>query len=286
MNTTILLTVITLSLLGIVLAVILYFVAEKFKVYEDPRIDDVEALLPGANCGGCGYPGCRGLADAIVKAETMDNLFCPVGGNDTMQSIAKTLGREAAAKDPMVAVIRCNGTLANRKKLNKYDGAPSCAITSATYSGETGCQFGCLGFGDCANVCNFDAIKIDQTTGLPNIDEEKCTACGACVKACPKVIIELRKKGPKNRRIFVSCINKDKGAVARKACGSACIGCGKCVKTCPFDAIVLENNLAYIDFTKCKSCRKCVEACPTSAIWEVNFPAKPKSESAASAAEV
>lgn len=286
MNTTILLTVITLSLLGIVLAVILYFVAEKFKVYEDPRIDDVEALLPGANCGGCGYPGCRGLADAIVKAETMDNLFCPVGGNDTMQSIAKTLGREAAAKDPMVAVIRCNGTLANRKKLNKYDGAPSCAIASATYSGETGCQFGCLGFGDCANVCNFDAIKIDQTTGLPNIDEEKCTACGACVKACPKVIIELRKKGPKNRRIFVSCINKDKGAVARKACGAACIGCGKCVKTCPFDAIVLENNLAYIDFTKCKSCRKCVEACPTSAIWEVNFPAKPKSESAASAAEV
>ena len=286
MNTTILLTVITLSLLGIVLAVILYFVAEKFKVYEDPRIDDVEALLPGANCGGCGYPGCRGLADAIVKAETMDNLFCPVGGNETMLTIAKSLGREAAAKDPKVAVIRCNGTFAHRKTINMYDGAPSCAIASATYSGETGCQFGCLGFGDCVNVCNFDAIKIEPTTGLPFVNEEKCTACGACVKACPKVIIELRKKGPKSRRVFVSCINKDKGAIARKACGSACIGCGKCVKTCPFEAITLENNLAYINFEKCKLCRKCVEACPTSAIWEVNFPAKPKSENATSVAEL
>lgn len=281
MNTTILLTVLTLSLLGIVLAVILYFVAEKFKVYEDPRIDDVEALLPGANCGGCGYPGCRGLADAIVKSESMDELFCPVGGNETMQVVAKSLGREAAAKEPMIAVIRCNGTKANRKSVNIYNGAPSCAVASATYAGETGCQFGCLGFGDCVSVCSFDAIKIDSETGLPVVDQDKCTACGACVKACPKVIIELRKKGIKGRRIFVSCINKDKGAVARKACGAACIGCGKCVKTCPFEAITLENNLAYIDFNKCKLCRKCVEVCPTNAIWEVNFPpAKPKVENA------
>lgn len=285
MNTTILLTVITLSLLGIVLAVILYFVAEKFKVYEDPRIDDVEALLPGANCGGCGYPGCRGLADAIVKAETMDNLFCPVGGNDTMQSVAKTLGREAAAKEPLVAVVRCNGTRINRKQVNIYNGAPSCAVAAATYSGETGCQYGCLGFGDCVTACNFDALMMNETTALPIVNEEKCTACGACVKACPKTIIELRKKGPKSRRIFVSCISKERGAIARKACNAACIGCGKCVKTCPFDAITLENNLAYIDFEKCKLCRKCVEACPTSAIWEVNFPPKPKPESVASTAE-
>lgn len=278
MNTTILLTVIMLSLLGVALAVVLYFVAEKFKVYEDPRIDEVEALLPGANCGGCGYPGCRGLSDAIVKAETMEGLFCPVGGNETMLTIAKHLGREAAAKDPMVAVLRCNGAKAVRKSVNTYNGAPTCAIASATYAGQTGCQYGCLGFGDCVNVCNFGAMKMDEITGLPLIDEEKCTACGACVKACPKVIIELRKKGPKGRRVFVSCINKDKGAVAKKACGVACIGCGKCVKTCPFEAITLENNLAYIDFNKCKLCRKCVVVCPTSAIHEVNFPPRPKEE--------
>lgn len=275
MNTTILLTVITLSLLGIVLAVILYFVAEKFKVYEDPRIDEVEAMLPGANCGGCGYPGCRGLSDAIVKSDAMDGLFCPVGGNSTMQAIAKHLGREAAANEPMVAVLRCNGTKAVRKSLNTYNGAPTCAIASATYAGQTGCQYGCLGFGDCAVSCSFGAIVMDDATGLPIIDEEKCTSCGACVKACPKMIIELRKKGPKGRRVFVSCINKDKGAVARKACSSACIGCGKCVKTCPFEAITLENNVAYIDFNKCKLCRKCVVVCPTSAIHEVNFPPRP-----------
>jgi len=202
-----------------------------------------------------------------------------------MLTIAKHLGREAAAKDPMVAVLRCNGTKQVRKDVNTYDGAPTCAIASATYAGQTGCQYGCLGFGDCVNVCNFGAMRMDEQTGLPVIDEEKCTACGACVKACPKVIIELRKKGPKGRRIFVSCINKDKGAVAKKACGAACIGCGKCVKTCPFEAITLENNVAYIDFNKCKLCRKCVAVCPTAAIHEVNFPPKPKEEAPEAQAE-
>ena len=116
---------------------------------------------------------------------------------------------------------------------------------------------------------------MDPETGLPVVDEEKCTACGACVKACPKQIIELRNKGPKGRRVYVACRNQDKGAVARKACLAACIGCGKCVKTCPFEAITLENNLAYIDYTKCRMCRKCVVECPTGAIHEVNFPPRP-----------
>ena len=140
------------------------------------------------------------------------------------------------------------------------------------YGGETGCTFGCLGYGDCEKACNFGAIKVNPETGLPEVDEDKCTACGACVKACPKNIIELRKKGPKSRRVFVSCVNKDKGAVARKACINACIGCGKCAKECPFEAITVENNVAYIDYTKCRMCRKCVAVCPTGAIHELNFP--------------
>lgn len=274
MNETLLFTILVLVGLGILSAVILYFVAQKFKVYEDPRIDQSEAMLPGANCGGCGFPGCRGLATALVEQEDISALYCPVGGTATMKAVADYLGKAAPEKEPAVAVVRCAGSFCNRPRTNSFNGADSCAVVASLYGGETGCTWGCLGKGDCVVVCNFDAIHINPETGLPEVDAEKCTACGACVKACPKMVIELRKKGVKDRRIFVSCINKDKGAVARKACAVACIGCGKCVKTCPFEAITLENNVAYIDYKKCKLCRKCVSECPTGAIWEVNFPPK------------
>lgn len=264
----------TLSLggIGAISAIILYLVAQKFKVYEDPRNGQVEAVLPGANCGGCGYPGCGGFAAACVKADSLDGMLCPVGGAPVMAKIAAILGMEAGEVTPKVAVVRCNGNCANRKKTNHYDGASSCAIEAALYSGETGCSYGCLGNGDCEHACSFGAIRINPETRLPEVDEELCTACGACVKACPKGIIELRNKGPKSRRMFVSCVNKDKGAVARKACSAACIGCGKCAKECPFDAITITNNLAYIDFQKCRLCRKCEAVCPTGAIHSVNFP--------------
>jgi Na+-translocating ferredoxin:NAD+ oxidoreductase RNF subunit RnfB len=254
-------------------------VAEKFKVEEDPRIDDVEKELPGANCGGCGQAGCRAFAQFCVESEDLDKCFCPVGGNDVMQKIAAALGREVAVKEPMVAVVRCNGNCENRPKTNEYGGHQSCRVKAALYSGDTGCSFGCLGCGDCVAACQFGAIEMDPATGLPVVDEEKCTACGACVKACPKAIIELRNKGRRNMRVYVSCVNKDKGAVARKACKAACIGCGKCAKVCPFEAITVENNVAYIDYTKCKLCKKCVAECPTGAIHAVNFPvikAKPE----------
>ena len=272
MNEALLFTIIVLVGLGVVAAVILYFVAQKFKVYEDPRIDQSEALLPGANCGGCGFPGCRGFATALVEQEDISALFCPVGGGDTMRAVASLLGKAAPEKEPAVAVVRCAGSYCNRARTNEFVGADSCAVVASLYGGETGCAWGCLGKGDCVVVCRFDAIFINPETGLPEVDQEKCTACGACVGACPKAIIELRKRGVKGRRIFVSCVNRDKGAVARKACGVACIGCGKCVKSCAFEAITLENNLAYINPEKCKLCRKCGVECPTGAIWEVNFP--------------
>jgi RnfABCDGE-type electron transport complex B subunit len=258
--------------MGALSALILYLAAQKFKVFEDPRINLVEEALPAANCGGCGFPGCRAFAEALVKADDISDLNCPVGGADVMAEVAKILGKEVGKADPLVAVLRCNGTCELRPRNNKYEGATSCAAAALLYGGETGCSYGCYGLGDCVKACAFDAMHMDEETGLPVINEDNCVACGACVEACPKDIIELRKKGPKGRRIFVSCVNKEKGAVAKKACSVACIGCGKCVKECPFDAITLENNLAYIDYEKCRLCRKCVVVCPTHAIHEINFP--------------
>ena len=275
MTNTIVLTIVILTLVGLVLALVLFWVAKKFKVEEDPRIDEVEKVMPGANCGGCGFAGCRAFADAAVKAPNLDSMYCPVGGDNVMKKVAGILGYEVKAHAPKVAVVRCSGSCAYRPKTNVYDGVRSCKVKAALYSGDTGCPYGCLGCADCVEACQFGAISMDPETGLPVVDESRCTSCGACVKACPKGIIELRNKGPRSMRVFVSCVNQDKGGVARKACSVACIGCGKCAKVCPHGAITVENNLAYIDFTKCKLCKKCVAECPTGAIHAVNFPVIP-----------
>ena len=278
MNTTVIYAILSLSAIGIFFAVILFFIAQKFKVEEDPRIDKVEDALPGVNCGGCGYPGCRHFAEACLKAKDLSCLNCPVGGNETMSAVAKILGLEATEQTPVIAVVRCSGSPDKRPRTTIYDSVKTCVIASTVYDGDTDCEFGCLGLGDCVTVCNFDAIHMNEKTGLPEVDEKKCTGCNACVVACPKNIIELRNKGPKARRIFISCVNKEKGGIARKSCSVACIGCMKCVKECPFDAIKIENSLAYIDFEKCKLCRKCVAVCPTGAILETNFPPRKQTE--------
>lgn len=273
----ILIAVLVLGAIALVAAVILYIVSKKFAVQEDPRIAQVVEILPGANCGGCGFAGCGGLAEALVKgadAGSIEGIRCPVGGDPVMGKVADLLGMAVANTEPMVAVVRCNGTCTNRPRIAEYDGLRTCQAMNANGSGETGCGFGCLGCGDCTKACAFDAIHMNPETGLPEVDEEKCTSCGACTKACPRHIIELRKKGPKGRRVYVQCVNKDKGAVARKSCTAACIGCGKCQKVCKFDAITIENNLSYIDFNKCRMCTKCVDECPTGAIIKVNFPVK------------
>lgn len=272
MSASLIWTVVILTCLGLLLAVLLYLLAKKFKVDEDPRIDDVEKTMPGANCGGCGFAGCRAFAEAAVKSDTLDGIFCPVGGNDVMKKVAAILGREVKDKAPMVAVVRCNGTCEFRPKTNVYDGVSSCKVKAALYAGDTACAYGCLGCGDCVSACEFGALSMDPETGLPVVDESKCTSCGACVKACPKNLIELRAKGPRGMRVYVSCMNHDKGPVAKKACAASCIGCGLCVKTCTHNAISLTDNLAYIDFEKCKLCRECEAVCPTGAIHGVGFP--------------
>ena len=281
----ILIAVIVLGAIALVASVVLYAVSKKFAVKEDPRVGQVLEVLPGANCGGCGFAGCGGMADALVKGAdlgSIDGLTCPVGGSAVMGQVADLLGMAVANADPMVAVVRCNGSCEHRPRTVVYDGMRTCLAVNATCAGETDCGFGCLGCGDCVAACQFGAISMDSETGLPVVDEEKCTACGACAKACPRRIIELRKKGPKGRRVYVQCVNKDKGAVAKKACAVACIGCGKCQKVCRFEAITVENNLAYIDFNKCKLCTKCVDECPTGALVKVNFPVRaPKPEATA-----
>jgi len=265
-------TILSLSGIGIVAAVILFLVAKKFNVEEDPRIDKVEEALPATNCGGCGYPGCRSFAEACVKSEDMDGLHCPVGGNDVMQNVAAILGKHVEEKDRYIAVLRCSGSFEHRKKTNVYDGTQSCAVAASLYGGDTGCAYGCLGMGDCVEACDFEAMYMDEKTGLPVVVEDACTACNACVTTCPKDILQLWPQGKKNRRIYVACMNEEKGA--KKNCAVACIGCSKCVDDCKFDAITVENHLAYIDYDKCKLCRKCVDSCPTEAIHEYNFPPK------------
>ncbi|MCD7721440.1 MAG: Fe-S cluster domain-containing protein [Prevotellaceae bacterium] len=272
----ILIAVIVLAAIGLVASAVLYLVSKRFAVREDPRIAQVAALLPQANCGGCGYPGCQGFATACVKAAdkgSLEGYLCPVGGGEVMTKVADTLGMTVEQTAPRLAVVRCNGTCENRPRLAEYDGRRSCHIVQMTGMGETGCPWGCLGCGDCVAACQFGALRMNTETGLPEVDESLCTACGACQKACPRGIIELRLAGPKGRRMVVLCNNKDKGAVANKVCKASCIGCGKCVKVCDkFEAITLDKNLAYIDASKCRLCRKCEQECPRHVIHAFNLP--------------
>lgn len=263
---TFLLTVALLGMLGFIGSLILYFTSKRFHVDEDPRIDEICSLLPGANCGGCGFKGCRDFATRCVKQENVDGLFCPVSGQDGMSAIAAVLGVKAKAHARKVAVLKCAGSCQARPAIHEYMGVRSCAVMDSTGVGTTGCSFGCLGCGDCVAVCQFGALSMNPETGLSEIDAARCTACGACVAECPRHLIELRPAGKNDRRVWVACSSRDKGAVARKVCSASCIGCGKCSRECPCGAIEVKDNLAYINPALCSACGKCVEVCPTKAI--------------------
>lgn len=281
MSQVILYSVITLGSVAALFSVILYVVAQRFAVEEDPRIQEVNELLPGINCGACGFPGCPGMAQALVSGADggdISHLSCPPGGAETMAKIGTYFGLDVGATKETVAVLRCGGSCQHAPASNTYDGPASCAVAHSTYAGESGCPFGCLMHGDCEVACPFDAISMSQETGLPVVDQEKCTSCGACVRACPRMLFQIRPVGRRNRRVFVNCRNTEPAVVARKNCAVACIGCSKCKKVCDeiVQAITITDNLAYIDPDKCIACGKCVPVCPTNAILATFEPPQPK----------
>ncbi len=260
--------VIALGVIAFLSAMVLYFVSQKFKVEENPKIDEIEQILPGANCGACGKAGCRNFAEACVKAdaEGFKNLYCPVGGASTMKKVADSLGFVATEKEETVAVLKCNGTCQNAPAKLAYDAPVSCRLANLISVGQSGCPNGCLRQGDCVKACPFGALSINPETGIPQVDENKCTSCGACVKMCPRGLFEIRPKGKNGQRVYVACSNKQKGAVARKNCSAACIGCMKCTKIC--DKIKVENNLSYIptSVSAQEFGAELVKTCPTGAI--------------------
>ncbi|MCC8117200.1 MAG: RnfABCDGE type electron transport complex subunit B [Bacteroidales bacterium] len=269
-------SIVLLGSIGAVGAVALNQVAKRFHVEEDPRIDEVEARLPGANCGGCGCKGCRDFAVTCVQRGDLTDLYCPGAGAEGMKRIAAILGLDAVAADPKIAVLHCAGTPDTKTKLDaQYQGPRNCAIMNLTV-GDYACLNSCLGCGDCVAACRFNAISIPEGSTIPVVNADNCTGCGLCVKACPRNLIELRPVGKLQRRVWVACSNCQKGGIARKQCTVACIGCGICVKTCPFEAITITNNLAYIDPAKCKTCGKCIPVCPMGAIHSHNVKVVPK----------
>lgn len=254
-------SLLVLGVAGTVAGAGLLIASKKFHVEKDERIEKVLELLPAANCGGCGYPGCAALAEAIVKGEASIN-SCPVGGNDTAKMIAEFLGVEFSSTTKKIAKIRCNGTFNNCEDKYEYDGPKDCHSIVLLAGGTKYCSYGCVGAGSCVTACKFNAIYIGGD-GIPVVDGDRCTACGACVKACPRGLIEIL---PVDKHFIVKCRSLDKGTDVKNFCKVACIACKLCEKNCPEVAITVSNNIAYIDAVKCNNCGKCEEVCPTKAI--------------------
>ncbi|NOY53664.1 MAG: RnfABCDGE type electron transport complex subunit B [Deltaproteobacteria bacterium] len=253
--------ILSLGGLGVLAAFGLGVASKKFAVKVDPKQEAILEALPGANCGGCGFPGCSGMAEAMVKGSAPIS-GCPVGGGETAGVIAKILGVEAETRDPVVARLLCKGGHAAAKEKYTYHGVSDCRAAALVAGGSKACGYGCLGFGTCMRACPFDAITMSPD-GLPVIDESKCTSCGNCVAACPKKIIQLL---PIHKKVTVLCSSHDKGAAVKKICTVGCIGCSLCKKVCPFEAIEMDRFLARVIPEKCRQCGLCVAKCPTKVI--------------------
>ncbi len=260
---TILLSLLVMGGLGIFFALFLLISYKKLSVEEDPRVKEIEEILPGANCGACGFPGCAAYAEAIVLEGAPVNRCAP-GGADVAEKIGKIMGVQAEAKEPMVAHLMCQGSPDVALQRSIYIGEASCRVADFTTKGNKACTYGCLGFGDCVRVCPFNAIYMGEDN-LPKIIEENCTGCGLCVKECPRGVLALV---PRDQKTFVACVNKDKGAISRKVCKVSCIGCGLCVKKAPEGSMMLKDNLAVIlDYKQVdRKAEEVYSVCPRKAI--------------------
>lgn len=259
--TVVIISLAVVAIVGLVVGLLLGVASIKFAVEVDEKEAAILAALPGNNCGGCGFPGCSGLAEAIAQGKAAVNT-CPVGGEPVGNVIAGIMGVEASAAEKKVAFVKCIGCKDITKENYDYTGTQSCTMASyAPAGGPKSCKYGCMGFGSCVAACPFDAIHV--VNGVAVVDKDACKACGKCVAACPKHLIEII---PYKSKHQVQCSSKDKGPVVMKACEVGCIGCMKCKKACPKEAIEVESFLAKIDYSKCVNCGLCARECPRKVI--------------------
>ncbi len=256
----IIITVILLGVIGLVIGILLVILGNVFAVEVDEKAVAVRACLPGNNCGACGYAGCDAAA-AAVAAGTAPSGVCPVGGQKAADAIAAIVGGDASLGEKKVAFVRCAGTCDKVKTRGNLVEADSCSSAAAVGVSDKMCAQGCLGFGTCTEVCQFDAIRL--VGGIAKVDREKCVACGMCAAACPQHLITLI---PVSTAYQVQCSNREKFAVLKNQCDAGCRGCGLCVKQCPKGAISMQGNVAAIDPALCEGCGLCAEKCPAKII--------------------
>jgi electron transport complex protein RnfB len=257
----ILIAVAALGGLTLVLALMLIIANRKLYVYEDPRIDVVEDMLPHANCGACGFPGCRPFAEALVSGSVLPGK-CTVSSEEGRTAIAEYLGVDVGAEEKIVARLACAGGTNVAMNRAKYNGLQTCQAASLVSGGGKGCFWGCLGLGDCEVVCDFDAITMSPYS-LPVVDVDKCTACGDCVEVCPKDLFSLQ---PVSHRLWVACKNLEAGDDILEECQVACTACGKCAMDAPGNLITMENNLPVVNYAEDHNTQVPIQRCPTGAI--------------------
>lgn len=258
-------SILVLTGIGLIAAVGLGVASRFFAIAVDPLLEEVLKFMPNVNCGACGNPGCSGWAGSLVAGTGTIN-DCPVCTPEARQALATLLKLEVTATDKKAAVVFCQGNAEHAKTRFEYRGVPSCKAANML-GGQLGCRYGCLGFGDCARVCPFGAIVVEN--GLARVLPERCTSCGKCLAACPRALISLQ---PAAQQVLVLCRNHDRGKDVTPQCKVGCIACGKCVKACPVEAIVLKDNVAEIDPGKCIGCGACARVCPTHSIADFAGP--------------